>query len=66
MLVAETLVVWLDCMSRRCSPLERGPVNLIGLFFNRYVALWNYMPGEGFGITLNVFKSNIKKFLLSG
>ena len=24
--------VWLDCMSWRCSPIERGPVNLIGLF----------------------------------
>ena len=32
MLVAEALVVWLDCMSWRCSPSERGPVNLIGLF----------------------------------
>ena len=35
-------------------------------FLNRCVALWNDLPGEVFGGTLNIFKSNINKFLLSG
>ena len=66
-LVAETLVVWLDCMSWRCNLLEQLAVNLIVFFFlNSCVALWNDLPGEVFGRTLNVFKSNINKFLLSG
>ena len=35
-------------------------------FLNRCVALWNDLLGEVFGGTLNIFKSIINKFLLSG
>ena len=48
------------------QPLRTRTRQFDRAFLNRCVALWNDLPGEVFGGTLNVFKSNINKFLLSG
>ena len=48
------------------QPLRMRTGQFDRAFLDRCVALWNDLPGEVFGGTLNIFKSNINKFLLSG
>ena len=48
------------------QPLRTRTRQFDRAFFIQMCTLWNDLPGEVFGGTLNIFISNIKTFLLSG